>query len=140
MEAKAYIKNLKISPKKLRFLRDDIRRKKPDEALAYLLYTPKKGARLFYKAIKSAITNAKQVLKTSEDKLKFSMLTVEEGRKLKRFRAGGRGNAKPYVRRYSHIRIALEVEKPLVEAPSSTETVSSAKKLKKPVASKKNKK
>ncbi len=110
MEAKAYIKNIKISPKKLRFLVTDIKKYKPTDALDYLLYTPKKGARLFYKAIKSAVSNAKTKLNISEDLLQFKALVIEEGQKLKRYQAGGRGVVKPYVRRYSHIKIVLTAQ------------------------------
>ena len=109
MEAGAYIKNLKISPKKLRFLLPAIKKMSPVESLDYLFYTPKKGAKIFYKAIKSAITNAKAVLKTSEDLLKFKVLTVEEGRKLKRSQPGGKGTVKPIKKRYAHIKVILTV-------------------------------
>lgn len=110
MESKAYIKNIKISPKKLRFLLSDIKKYKPADALTYLLYTPKKGARLFYKAIKSAVSNAKAKLNASEDSLQFETLVVEEGQKLKRYQAGGRGVVKPFVRRYAHIKIVLTAQ------------------------------
>jgi len=38
-------------------------------------------------------------------------LAVDEGRKLKRFRPGGRGTVKPIVRRFSHLTIVLTDEK-----------------------------
>ncbi len=79
----------------------------PAQALDYLNYTPRKTAKIFYKALQSAIINAKATLKSSEDMLKFKLLTVEAGQKMKRFRAGGRGTAKPIVRRLSHIKIIL---------------------------------
>ncbi|MFN4212563.1 MAG: 50S ribosomal protein L22 [Microgenomates group bacterium] len=110
MEIATYIKNIKISPKKLRFLLPEIKKLKPAEALDCLLYTPKKGAKIFYKAIKSAIDNAKNVLKIREDLLRFKLLTVEEGGRLKRYRPGGRGTVKPIVRRMSHIKIILKAE------------------------------
>ena len=113
MEARAYIKNLKISPKKLRFLLPAIKKMTPAKSLEYLFYTPKKGARLFYKVIKSAINNAKQTMKINEDLLKFKLLTVEEGRGLKRYKPGGRGAAKPIRRDFSHIKIILEAEAPV---------------------------
>ncbi|MBI4009037.1 50S ribosomal protein L22 [Candidatus Roizmanbacteria bacterium] len=115
MESKTYLKNIKISAKKLRFLLSEIKKLKPIEALDYLLYTPNKSARVFYKSIKSAISNAKNVLKVNEDLLKFKFITVEEGRKLKRFRHGGRGTMKPIIKRFSHIKVILEAEQPKVE-------------------------
>lgn len=108
MEVRTYIKNVKISPKKLRFLLPAVKKLKPVEAIDYLFYTPKKGAKILYKAIQSALANAKNRLKTDENLLKFKLLTVEEGQKLKRFRPGGRGTVKPIVRRFSHIKIVLE--------------------------------
>lgn len=112
MESKTYIKNIRISAKKLRFLVDDIKKRKPSDALHFLNYTPKRGARIFYKAIKSAIANAKAKLKTGDDVLKFKLLTVEHGQKLKRYRAGGRGTAKPFERYTAHIKIILIADKP----------------------------
>lgn len=115
MESKTYIKNLKISPKKLRFLLPEIKKLKPVDSLDYLIYTPKKSADIFYKAIKSALNNAKNVLKVDEIALRFKHLIVEEGRKLKRFRPGGRGTAKPILKRFSHIKIILETEQAKME-------------------------
>lgn len=113
MEIKAYLKNLKISPKKLRFLLNDIKKFKPTEALNRLYYSPNKAARIFYYAIKSAIDNAKNTYKINEDLLKFKLLTIEEGQKLKRYQIGGRGGMKPYFHRRSHIKIILKSEEPL---------------------------
>ena len=110
MEATAYFKNLHISAKKLRFILPEIKKMSPSESLIRLFYSPKKGARVFYKAIKSAIDNAKYALKVSDDLLEFKLFTVEQGNALKRFRPGGRGTAKPYKKKYSHIKIVLTVK------------------------------
>lgn len=109
-EAKAYIKNLPITPKKLRFLLPTVKKMTPKEALEKLPYINKKAARIFYKVIKSAVDNAKNLFGVKEDMLKFKLLTVEEGLKLRRWRAGSRGRAMPYRRRKSHIKVVLEVK------------------------------
>jgi Ribosomal protein L22 len=111
MEKKFVFKNLPISPKKLRFLLPPLRKISPVGALDYLFYMPKKGAKILRKAIKSAIDAVKSSLKIEENKLKFKTLAVDEGRKLKRFRPGGRGTVKPIVRRFSHLTIVLTDEK-----------------------------
>ncbi len=108
-QASAYIKNLPITPKKLRFLLPEVKKMTPKEALEKLPYINKKAARMFYKAIKSCVDNAKNLFGVDENMLKFKSLTVEEGLKLKRWRAGSRGRAKPYRKRYSHIKVILEV-------------------------------
>ena len=110
MESLTYQKNLKVSPKKLRMIRDNIYKMSPKEALDYLLYAPTKPAKTYYKVLNSAIQNAVNSLKVQADVLQFKLLTIEEGRKLSRFKAGSKGMAKPIVRRYSHIKVIL-VEK-----------------------------
>jgi large subunit ribosomal protein L22 len=110
MEKKFVFKNLPISPKKIRFLLPPLRKISPVGALDYLFYMPKKGAKILRKAIKSAIDAVKSSLKIEENKLKFKTLAVDEGRKLKRFRPGGRGTVKPIVRRFSHLTIVLTDE------------------------------
>jgi large subunit ribosomal protein L22 len=121
MESRAYIKNIKISPKKLRFLLPTIKKMTPAGSLDYLYYTPKKGAKFFYQAIKSAIDNGKQTMKINEDLLKFKLLTVEEGRKLKRYQPGGKGAAKPIRKEYSHIKVILmsDVKQPVIKNTKS---------------------
>lgn len=110
MESRTYIRNIKVTPKKLRALLPAIKRLTPGQAMERLFYTSKKGAKVFYKAIQSAMSNARSTLKVADDELKFKTLLVEEGQRLKRFRAGGRGMARPYVRRFAHIKIVLEAK------------------------------
>jgi large subunit ribosomal protein L22 len=107
MESTTIVKNVRISPKKLRFLLKEVKKLGPKEVLPYLLYTPKKGAKILHKAIKSAINNAKNYLKIAEEELKFKVIAIDEGLKLRRYQPGGRGTVKPYKKRFSHIKIVL---------------------------------
>jgi large subunit ribosomal protein L22 len=127
MESQAYIKNVPSSPKKMRLLAADVRRLSPVAALDVLMYTPKKSARLLRNALLSAISNAKSTLRTSEDLLQFKALIIEEGIKLRRFRAGSKGMAKPYRRKLSHIKIVLTARTP--KSASSKSLVQSAPKV-----------
>jgi len=106
-EFKVYIKNVKISPKKLRFLVGDVKRQTPVQAVHTLMYTQKKGATFLRKAISSALSNAKNTMNIDEDLLQFKSVSIEEGLRLKRFRAGSKGMAKPYRHEYSHIKLVL---------------------------------
>ncbi|MCS6956339.1 MAG: uL22 family ribosomal protein [Patescibacteria group bacterium] len=106
-ESTTYLKNLIISPKKLRFYLKAIKKLSPKEALDYLFYGKQKATKILYQAIKSAIANAKQTLKIDENLLKFKVLAVDEGIKLKRYRPGSRGTVKPILKRRSHIKIVL---------------------------------
>ncbi len=122
MESVTYLKNIKIAPKKLRLMIPQIKRLRPVQALSILLYTPKKPAKILYKAVHSALSNAKQTLKVSEDLLQFKVLSIDEGQKLKRFNPGSRGTAKPYTKKFSHIKIVLwlsqeEKKQPVSQKP-----------------------
>ena len=82
---------------------------KPAESLEFLMYENTDASEILYKAIKSALSSARQILKVEDNLLNFKLLSVEQGQKLKRYRPGSRGNAKPINRRMSHIKIILEV-------------------------------
>lgn len=109
-ESKTYLKNLAISPKKLRFYLKALKKLSPKEALERLFYGTQKATKILYQALKSAITNAKQTLKVDENLLKFKTFTVEEGIKIKRYRPGSRGTVKPIIKRRSHIKIVLTTD------------------------------
>lgn len=113
MESLTYFHNIKVSPKKLRFLLPAIKKHRPAEALEFLMYSPQKTGKIFYKAIQSAIANAKNTLKVNDDVLKFKLFTVEEGQKLKRYQPNARGTARPILKRFSHIKIILTAEEKL---------------------------
>ena len=55
---KAYGKNIRISPKKLRVVAAVVRGMDASEALNFLKFAPKKGANILYKLLKSAVANA----------------------------------------------------------------------------------
>lgn len=110
MQLTAYIKYLKTSPKKLRLAAAPIRKMSVQRALDTLFYTPDRAAKILYKSIKSAADNAAAVSKQDLSVLQFNLLAIEEGSRLKRFKSGGRGTAKPYKRRSAHIKIILETK------------------------------
>ena len=120
MKSTTYLKNLKITPKKLRFYLKAVKKMSPSESLRFLYYGKQKATSVLYKSIESAISNAKLALKVSPDLLTFKLLTVEEGQKLKRYLPGSRGNVKPIKRRMSHIKIILEA-RDVKLAPSKIE-------------------
>lgn len=140
MESTTVIKNVRISPKKLRFLLPELRKLTPLEALDYLFYTSKKGAKILYSAVKAAVNNAKNTLKTDENLLKFKVLAIEEGLKLKRYQPGGRGTVKPYKKRFSHIRIVLVKREEERKNNLKKEEISEKKETKKERVAKNNKK
>ncbi len=111
MESTTYIKYIKVSPKKLRFSAGAVRGMKPADALKKLTLSTHRSHKMLYKVVKSAITAATSSLKTDANLLQFKLLTVEEAPFLKRMRPGGRGMARLYKRRFSHIKIILIADK-----------------------------
>ena len=58
MEAKAVAKYVRIAPRKVRVVMDLIRGKNVADAFAILKFTPKVGAEVIEKVLKSAVANA----------------------------------------------------------------------------------
>lgn len=104
MEYSTNQKNETTSPRKLRLVADMVRKMSPYQALEALEFTNKAAAMPLAKAIKTAVANAGKV-----ENLVFKKIEINEGSKLKRYRAGtaGRGRGRPYKRRWSHIKIVL---------------------------------
>ncbi len=105
MKATAIAKNIRTTPRKARLIADFVRGKEVSKALLELKFVNKKASRFFVDIIKSAQANAKD--KSLEGDLYIEEIRVDEGKKLKRFRAGSMGRALPIKRRLSHIMITL---------------------------------
>lgn len=112
MESRTYCKNLQITPRKLRVAADAARRLSPLQAIETLDGTNTKSARILAKVLRSAMANAKQTLNVPEDMVKFKLLVIEEGQKLRRFRASSRGMVRPFARQFAHAKIILTVPAP----------------------------
>ena len=74
---KAYLKNARISPKKLRVIAEVIRGKDAKEALDLLRFMPKKGAEIMYKVLASAVANAQHNDQAELDSLKIHTVSVD---------------------------------------------------------------
>src|SRR3989344_5034676 len=123
LESTIYIKHNRISPKKLRFILDDVRTMRPDIALTRLQLTTTRTSKVLSKALKSAITAATATLKSTPDLLQFKTLLVEEGPRLKRMRPGARGMGRKFVKRSSQIKITLIQKNPVISKPDTSAKV-----------------
>ncbi len=108
MEAKAFVKNIRISPQKARLVADMIRGKKIDNALNTLKFTPKKGARIIRKVVESAVANASQNESIDVDTLYVKKIFIDGGPMLKRIRPRAMGRASRILKRSSHITVVLD--------------------------------
>ncbi|MCW9054486.1 MAG: 50S ribosomal protein L22 [Candidatus Pacebacteria bacterium] len=108
---KAFLKNYRQSPRKVRLVADLVRGKSVLRALTALSFLEKKSALPMKKLIESAVSNAEQQ-GVKREELKVSEIKVDEGLSFVRFRARARGRAAPIKKRSSHIHVALgKVEK-----------------------------
>ena len=108
MEVQAKGKNVRISPRKVRLLLRPIKGRSVDEAVAILRNLPMPVAKRVEKIVKSAASNAENNYQLDIDSLRIKAAYADEGPRLRRFRAGARGRAKPWTRRFSHITIVVE--------------------------------
>lgn len=107
---KAFLKNYRQSPRKVRLLADLVRGKKVNDALATLKFVDKRAAGPFAKVIQSAVANAKDQGKNIEN-LFIKAVAVDKGTVLKRFTPRARGSASRINKRNSHIRVELGEKK-----------------------------
>ena len=110
----AKLRYLRIAPRKVRLVADLIRGKTVEEAQTILNFTIKKTAQPLLKLLKSAIASAKHNYQLEESNLYISKITVDEGPKLKRWRARARGMTSEIQKKTSHVTLVLEeiVKKP----------------------------
>ena len=105
MEAKAYLKYLRISPRKVVILCDLIRGKDVKTAAAYLMQTPKAASEPML--IKSAIANAENNHGMDADKLYVSTALADPGPTLKRGMPRAQGRFNRILKRTTHITIGV---------------------------------
>lgn len=111
MEARAIAKYIRVSPRKMKPIADLVRGKNVKEAMAILKYTPRKGARIFLKVMKSAVANAENNHEMVLENLYVSQIYANQGPVMKRFKAGSMGRANPVKHRTSHIGVAVAEKK-----------------------------
>lgn len=108
MEAKAIARFVRISPRKVKSVVDEIRGKQVDEALAMLKNAPRKSAPIVEKVLNSAIANAENNNDLSREKLIISEIYANQGPTIKRFRPRAQGRATMIRKRTSHIGITVK--------------------------------
>ena len=108
MESKAVAKFVRITPRKVRIVLDLIRGKNVAEAFAILKFTPKAGADVVEKVLRSAVANAENNFDMNVDNLYVSSCFVDQGPTMKRIHPRSRGQAFKILKRSSHITVAVE--------------------------------
>ncbi|MFT7557487.1 MAG: large subunit ribosomal protein L22 [Planctomycetota bacterium] len=105
---KAFLKNYRQSPRKVRLVANFVRGKDAGRALAELSHLPKRATGAITKLIKSAMANAKENFKVAPETLSIKAIEVNQGPTLKRVRPRSKGMAHRINKRTSNIMLTLE--------------------------------
>ncbi|WP_429082844.1 50S ribosomal protein L22 [Brassicibacter mesophilus] len=108
MEARAIAKYVRIAPRKVNLVAAEIRGKSVDEALAILKFTPKRGADVLEKVVKSALANAENNFDMDRENLYISEAYANQGPTLKRWRPRSQGRAYKILKRSSHVGVVVK--------------------------------
>ena len=113
MQARAIAKSVGMSPRKMRLVIDLIRGRSVNDAYSILKFSKKGATEPISKVLRSAVANAQQKADTSgsfldADELYVREAYVNEGPRLKRFRAAAMGRAAPRIKRTSQVTIVVD--------------------------------
>lgn len=108
MQVKAVAKFIRVQPRKVRIIADELRGKNAAYAVSQLRYHPSKSAHLLRKVIISAMANAAENAGANPDNLRISTIMVDEGPRLKRITARSMGRANRIVKKMAHITVVVE--------------------------------
>jgi large subunit ribosomal protein L22 len=108
MEVSAKLSFVRITPRKMGLLADEVRGKGINEALNYLRFSPRKRtAGLLHTLLKSAVANADRKGTVDVDTLYVKTILVGQGVTMKRFRPRAKGAAFRINKKTSHVSVML---------------------------------
>ncbi len=125
-QAVAIARNIRVSPRKLNLVAQQIRGQRVDRALNVLTFSQKRIASVVKKTLQSAIANAENNHDLDVDDLIVKEASVGKNLVMKRFHARARGNAGGIEKFFSQITIVVEEKRE--EAPKKEETKAAAPK------------
>lgn len=117
MQYKFRLNNLRIAPRKVRLVANLVKRSPLLMAETQLRFQSKKAALPIAKLLKSARMSATNNFNLLPENLYISNILVDEGVKLKRFRARAFGRAGAIHKKTSHITLIIEERSGLIKKP-----------------------
>lgn len=108
MEVRATAKYVRVQPRKVRIIADEVRGKYAGHAAALLRHHTSKSARSLRKVLISAMANAAENHGLAPETLKIATIMVDEGPKLKRMTAKAMGRGARIEKKTSHITVVVE--------------------------------
>lgn len=130
-EAKASVKMIRITPRKLRLTANIIRGKKVEHAFRILKVVPRKGARILFKLLKSAVANAETNHGMDIDRLFVHKILIDDGATWKRIQPRSMGRAYPILKRTSNALIVLREKEEKIQKKVEEKAASEKKTVKK---------
>ena len=106
-EARAVLRNLRVSPQKLNLVAAMIRGLDANRALSALSFSRRRIAGDVKKVLQSAIANAENNHALDVDRLKVKEAHVGKGLVMKRFKARARGRGARILKPFSHLTIVV---------------------------------
>ena len=104
----AKISYARVSVTKACFVLDVIRGKDVNEALAILQYNNRKGSKIIYKLLKSAVANAENNSGLKAENLYVAECFANKGPTMKRIHPRAQGRAYRIEKKTSHITVVLD--------------------------------
>ena len=119
MISRASVQFIRISPRKVRYVIDLIRKKSVSQAQAILNGSPRRAGGIVRKLLNQAVDAAQKNSNASADNLFISKVLADGGSVMKRFRAASMGRASVIRKRTSHIQLELDHLKPQAASPKA---------------------
>ena len=107
-EARCFARDVRITPRKVRYVADAVRGKDVSVALGILSKTNKVAAAPVAKAIKSAAANAVNNFGMDKSSLYVAEIQVSDGLKIKRFIPRANGSASPIIKRNANLLVVVK--------------------------------
>lgn len=126
---KAFLKNYRQSPRKVRLVAGLIRRKNVSQALAALEFLPKRAGLPVRKLLLSAVANAKNK-GIEQENLYIKEITVDKGITMKRMMPAAMGTGHRINKRTSHIELVLDEKVAPVKNTKPAKTEKTEKEIK----------
>lgn len=116
---KAFLKNYRQSPRKVRLVAGLIKGKKVDQAIVSLDFLVKRASDPMKKLLLSAVANAKE-MGVNENNLFIKELRVDKGIVMKRMMPRAMGRGARINKRTSHVTLVLGEKETVVKAEKKT--------------------
>ena len=110
-QVRATAKYVRMAPRKVRMVVDQIRNKSVEQALEALQFSTRAAAEPVAKVVRSAVANAENNNNLRASNLVVAEAYVDEGPTLKRIRPRAKGSASRINKRTSHITVVVAPRK-----------------------------